>query len=153
MYCYSSIVNSYMYIAVLRNRSQIELWKTKRRSRPLILVRAVICVCSQLGHAVALASRVRIKRVSQSAFHSDPQNIQLGKASLIEHLFGTVTTDVVRKVKYGKGEWKETTRRCMRKRRCEGGGKVCTGCDHQSDPYPVKRLTSRSQTSQSNAAE
>lgn len=30
----------------------------------------------------------RVKRVSQSAFRSDPQNIQSGKASLIEHLFG-----------------------------------------------------------------
>lgn len=143
-----------LYVAPSRNRSLVELWKTKRRSRPLILVRTVICVCGRLGRAVALASKARVKHVSQSAFRSDPQNIQSGKASLIEHLFGTVTTGVVRKVKYGKREGKETTRRCMRKRRYEGwGGEVCTGCDHQSDPYPVKRLTSRSQTSRSNAAE
>lgn len=33
------------------------------------------------------------------------------------------------------------------------GEREGTGCDHQSDPHPVKRLTSRSQTSRSNAAE
>jgi len=124
------------------------------RSRSLILVRDVICVCGRLGRAVALTSKASVKRiVSQSAFRSNPQNIQSGKASLIEHLFGTMTTSVVRKVKYRKGEGdKEITRRCMRKRRYEDW-EVCTGCDHQSDPYPVKRLTSRSQTSRSNAAE
>lgn len=41
------------------------------------------------GRAVAPASKVCVKRVSQSAFRSDPQNIQSGKASLIEYLFDT----------------------------------------------------------------
>lgn len=44
-------------------------------------------LCGRLGRT---GQQSHVKRVSNSAFHSDPRNIQSGKASLIEHLFGTM---------------------------------------------------------------
>lgn len=50
-----------------------------------------MCVYGRLECTVAPAVKARVKRVSQSAYRSNPRNTQSGKASLIEHLFGVVT--------------------------------------------------------------
>lgn len=79
-----------------------------------------MCVYGRLECTVAPTVKACVKRVSQSAFRSNPQNTQSGKASLIEHLFGIVT-GIVRKVSERRDQG--ITRRCSREReKREGGG-------------------------------
>lgn len=103
-------------------------------------------------------------RVLQSAFRSDLHRIiQSGKASLIEStpLFGTTTTTGTLQRAEGEDGQKgregasKRVRARQRKRRVYNSGRetLYRGVIIKVTRTPVKRLTSRSQTSRSNTAE